>query len=530
MTSLCWLSAARGGGRCPRTSVTQDERKVLDLRRLQRGITKMSGNLIASAFLISTLVLAGSAWAGEPADSGTLGGDEGSGSAGAEADGADASGHDYPAATLPMSGELGVLFGVIAPAGDHNLHAEDREPRPLRGTAMEFGLRAGMFPLTFAGAEIEGALAPTSTKDGMGATLWAFRAHAVAQLPLARMAPFILVGGGRLGVFSNSNGNDSDPLLHFGAGVKVGLSELLSVRIDGRDNLTQKAGTSEGSLTHHPEVLAGVTVRWYAQKKTRRAEPVVEPSDIDEDGIVDPDDRCPREAGDAPDGCPPDDSDGDGFVDEVDRCPNVRGQKPDGCPIDQDKDGFADEADDCPDVAGTAPDGCPTTDTDGDGILDHLDTCAEQPETANGYEDQDGCPDELPEAVRKFAGVITGIQFETGKSTIAPKSTATLDEAVRVLSDYPAIRIRIVGHTDNVGKREDNLALSQRRADAVREYMLKQGIEGQRIEALGAGPDQPQVSNDSAAGRRTNRRIEFVIIGQAGAGKKGSDSGASDEQ
>jgi hypothetical protein len=83
----------------------------------------------------------------------------------------------------------------------------------------------------------------------------------MAQLPLSRLAPFLDLGGGRMGVFSNTLGNDGDPLLYFGAGAKFALSDLVSARFDLRDNLTQKTAASDGSLTHSLEATLGITVR-----------------------------------------------------------------------------------------------------------------------------------------------------------------------------------------------------------------------------------------------------------------------------
>jgi OOP family OmpA-OmpF porin len=83
---------------------------------------------------------------------------------------------------------------------------------------------------------------------------------------------------------------------------------------------------------------------------------------------------------------------------------------PDGCPAkDTDGDGFLDPDDKCPEEKGVAPDGCPDQDPDQDGILGDKDKCPKEPETKNGYQDEDGGPDEVPEEVKKFTGVIQGI-------------------------------------------------------------------------------------------------------------------------
>ncbi len=410
-----------------------------------------------------------------------------------------------------LYGEVGLFLGVLFPSADHNFHYEFVEHQGLGSAAFDFGMRAAFVPVPFLGAELEGALMPTATDDDQGATIWAVRFHGLLQAPVARIQPFLVVGGGRMGALSEPLENDADPLFHFGIGAKLSVNDRVLARLDVRDNLTQKNGASEGALTHHPEVLLGLSYR-IPPIGNEAAEPDA-PVDTDGDGFTDRDDACPEQAGPAPSGCPVLDRDEDGFPDEVDECPDQRGVEPRGCPpVDSDGDGFFDDSDECPQQAGVAPAGCPPPDTDGDGILDADDRCPDEPETANGYEDTDGCPDELPQAVQEFTGAIQGIQFATGQATITRDSHATLDRAVGVLNEYPKLRIEVSGHTDNVGERASNLDLSQRRATAVKDYLVQKGIDAARIETVGHGPDRPVVSNDTAEGRQQNRRIEFRLL------------------
>ena len=132
----------------------------------------------------------------------------------------------------------------------------------------------------------------------------------------------------------------------------------------------------------------------------------------------------------------------------------------------------------------------------------------------NGFEDEDGCPDTLPEKVKKYSGVVPGIEFDLGKATIRSASRPTLDEAASVLTEYSALRILITGHTDDVGDRKKNVDLSKDRADAVKTYFVGKGIDEKRIETRGAGPDEPIADNKQAAGRQKNRRIEFKLLQQ----------------
>jgi len=228
---------------------------------------------------------------------------------------------------------------------------------------------------------------------------------------------------------------------------------------------------------------------------------------------VDGEDRCPDEPGVAPDGCPVSDRDGDGIPDAKDRCPDEAGPAPSGCPVDDtDGDGIDDSKDHCPDVPGLPPDGCPDDDPDKDGIRGKADKCPNEPETFNGFEDEDGCPDEVPDSVKRFTGVIEGIQFDTGKATIRPSSRTTLDQATAVLRDHPSLRVMISGHTDTDGSRDLNMRLSAERAESVKAYLVIKGIDADRIETRGAGPDEPIADNATPAGKQKNRRIEFKLI------------------
>jgi outer membrane protein OmpA-like peptidoglycan-associated protein len=154
-------------------------------------------------------------------------------------------------------------------------------------------------------------------------------------------------------------------------------------------------------------------------------------------------------------------------------------------------------------------------DTDGDGIPDSIDKCPNEPETFNGYQDEDGCPDEVPAAIKKFTGVIKGINFKTKSAEITKDSHDVLDNAVQVLKDFPDVKLEIGGHTDNVGKAEFNLELSRTRAESVKAYLVEKGIAADRLTAVGYGMDKPIEPNKTAVGRAKNRRTEFTLVGGA---------------
>ncbi len=103
------------------------------------------------------------------------------------------------------------------------------------------------------------------------------------------------------------------------------------------------------------------------------------------------------------------------------------------------------------------------------------------------------------------------VLFETGRADLKAGATADLGKLVTFLGKYPERSVIIEGHTDNVGGEDFNLGLSQRRADAVRSYLLQQGVDASRIEASGMGEGVPVASNGTATGRQQNRRVEIII-------------------
>ena len=287
--------------------------------------------------------------------------------------------------------------------------------------------------------------------------------------------------------------------------------------------------------------------------------------DRDKDGVIDKEDLCPDVSkGEHPDpaklGCPAADRDQDGIVDPEDICPDVhKGPKPDpakiGCPLpDRDKDGVVDPEDVCPDEhQGQVPDpartGCPAGDRDKDGVLDPLDLCPDEHKGLQPDPDKLGCPlpdrdkDNVPDAkdacpdkagspspdpkkngcpglVEVKQGRIIIVQpvfFATNKDVILQKSFPVLQSVADALKAAPEIKkVRIEGHTDNRGKPEYNLDLSQRRAKSVLTWLTtKGGIEAGRLESEGYGPNRPIADNNTPVGREKNRRVDFVITDPA---------------
>lgn len=120
-----------------------------------------------------------------------------------------------------------------------------------------------------------------------------------------------------------------------------------------------------------------------------------------------------------------------------------------------------------------------------------------------------GAPAAAEEPTPEPAGlVLEGILFDSGAATIQAESNARLDRVVEYMTHMPSVRIRVSGHTDNVGDPRANQRLSEARAEAVRAYLVSHGIDGGRVEAVGYGDQRPVASNGTDEGRSANRRIE----------------------
>lgn len=239
------------------------------------------------------------------------------------------------------------------------------------------------------------------------------------------------------------------------------------------------------------------------------------PLDADADGVADYLDLCPstpKESKVDINGCPID-SDGDGVADYLDKCGNTtKGLTVDtkGCPVDTDEDGVADYLDKCPNTPKTAKvdvNGCPI-DTDGDGVADYMDKCP----TLKGIAANKGCPEVKKEEKEVFKKALQGIKFETNKDVIKPESFKILDNVVNIMNSNPQYNLQINGHTDNVGKPDYNIVLSQKRAEAVKNYLVKKGIDPNRMTAEGFGDTKPVADNKTVAGRTLNRRVEFLVV------------------
>jgi outer membrane protein OmpA-like peptidoglycan-associated protein len=108
--------------------------------------------------------------------------------------------------------------------------------------------------------------------------------------------------------------------------------------------------------------------------------------------------------------------------------------------------------------------------------------------------------------------VLENVEFQTGKATLIGDSQSRLDVVVEYMTHKKSVSVEISGHTDNVGDKKANKALSQKRADAVRDYLVSKGIDGARIKAVGYGDAKPVAPNTTPEGRQKNRRIEAAEL------------------
>ena len=276
------------------------------------------------------------------------------------------------------------------------------------------------------------------------------------------------------------------------------------------------------------------------------------PTDADGDGVYDTEDNCPYTKGTAESkGCPDSkqetledetDTDGDGVIDTEDKCPNERGPiRNGGCPpnndtknifesgtknasiaagagaiidnkkipVDTDKDGIYDTDDKCPNLSGVAANnGCPA-DTDKDGIYDTDDKCPNKAGTA----ENNGCPKVSIEAEDKAVldDALQSVQFAPNRAILLNSSKNVLDLISTVLKKYPDYKVAIQGHTDAIGGDANNLILSKERAKACLDYLVSKGIDPNRMTSDGFGETKPVANNNTKAGRRKNRRVEFNL-------------------
>jgi OOP family OmpA-OmpF porin len=338
-------------------------------------------------------------------------------------------------------------------------------------------------------------------------------------MPEGRIVPFIALGVGGMhyskGYTYPGPGNtfgdrfeSNNFAVDYGAGVKFFLTDNIALRADVRHVLPINDRYDNPNRVHNDFLAAlgvsfsfgGAATEVKVEELKAEEPPAPLPEvvmDFDKDGVPDNLDKCPgTPAGVAvdKDGCPLD-SDKDGVPDYLDKCPGT----PEGIAVDKD--------------------GCPL-DSDKDGVPDYLDKCPGTP--AGTTVDKDGCPPPPPPPVIEQKPVVTekvsitlNVEFSTAKATIKEKYRDEIKKVADFMKAHPETSAVIEGHTDNVDiyhEPKRNMKLSQARADSVRKYLIEKfGINASRITAVGYGPAKPIAGNDTAEGRKKNRRIQAVI-------------------
>src|SRR5262249_54099012 len=119
-------------------------------------------------------------------------------------------------------------------------------------------------------------------------------------------------------------------------------------------------------------------------------------------------------------------------------------------------------------------------------------------------------PPPAPPAKGTKIATVGSANFDFNKAQLKPSGRDVLDGAVKTLRDNPSLHVVVEGHTDSVGSESYNQKLSERRAKAVRDYLVREGIDASRVTTRGYGKSRPVASNDTAEGRADNRRAEII--------------------
>ena len=177
---------------------------------------------------------------------------------------------------------------------------------------------------------------------------------------------------------------------------------------------------------------------------------------------------------------------------------------PDGCALYSDADAVPDYQDQCPGTAPGVPVDINGCSVDVDGIANDRDA---RPSTPIGTRvDARG----RPLAGERIA-IVTNINFDFDRAVVREDVKKRLSRVIQLLKEMPEVDVQIVGYTDDIGSAEYNRALSLRRAESVRDYIVTRGVDGARLSVAGRGKTDPLVPNATREGRAVNRRVEFVV-------------------
>ena len=328
----------------------------------------------------------------------------------------------------------------------------------------------------------------------------------------ARFAPYLIAGFGYHGAdLKDVDYKENNPTASLGIGFELDVGENpWTLRTEARWR-----GAFEDNDRVWNDIIATIGLQYRFGKPASFAAAGPSANDTDNDGVIDAWDDCPNTTPGAytdARGCerPEENLDGDGdrVPDSRDECPNTPIGAPvdmNGCSLDSDMDGVLTGKDLCP---GTRPGaivdatGCELRDDDNDNVPNPSDKC---PNTRKGANvDERGC--EIREVIS-----LPGVNFQSGSDLLVSGAERLVQEAANTLKSNPGWLIEVAGHTDSVGDEIDNQGLSDRRAKTVYDFLIKYGVEEERLTFKGYGESEPIASNDSPSGRAMNRRVELRV-------------------
>jgi len=384
-----------------------------------------------------------------------------------------------------------------------------------------YGGRLGINLSPYLGLEaVVGASKVTSPIPNVSSqTIWLSNLDLVLHPVRGIVEPYISGGVGSLTSAVVASDLETQNQFNFdlGGGLNIWLADRLAVRCDYHGYWASADEATSNQTGFYRDMIGTVGLSVGLGSSQPRL------PDSDQDGVADDFDRCSETPyGTAVDsfGCPPDD-DGDGVADAKDACAGTPAEakvNASGCPSDSDGDGMFDGIDTCsntPKNAQIDSKGCPI-DSDRDGVFDGIDRCNG---TALGVAvDQHGCPMAVPpppasevKTIERWL-VLHNITFKTGSAELLPSSFGPLEEVAASLISNPNVKVEVCGYADAIGSEATNLAITQRRADSVRNFLISHGVAAARLRARGYGEAEPMASNETPEGRAMNRRVELHRI------------------
>lgn len=372
-------------------------------------------------------------------------------------------------APLAFAAQAEVTF---TPMATYHMFDDDKQADDTTGYALGLGYRfTPALGLEVHYGRTEPDLTDVAGADGRDSRLtldgyYAFNAD-------GKFSPYILVGGGQENIKFDGGDTVDGVIANAALGAFFRFNEYVALRGEVRDVYNTQYELND--------IIVGLGLEFSgadggSSKASAAPEPQPEPQQIEEAAAA------PAAVAAVPVVL---DADGDGVNDTADKCSDTPAGvqvDADGCPLDGDKDAVADYRDKCPTTA--------------EGVV----------------VDENGCDKVLTEAINKQLSVT----FDSGKTVVKDQYKGEIGEVATLLKQYPNTKAEIQGHTDSSGKKASNDKLSQARADAVKDVLVKEfGVDASRVTAKGYGSSQPVADNKTAEGKTQNRRVIAIISGEA---------------